>query len=114
CSQQERAVAIWRAVVPGHPEYGIGISNLAAMYILTGRRAEAEPLLREALPILERSLGTDDTRLVSDMTNYSGALRASKRKAEAKQIEQRIKVLRGQAGLAGASRRVVDVADLRA
>jgi tetratricopeptide (TPR) repeat protein len=43
----------------GHPEYAIGLNNLAQLLSDTNRLAEAEPLMRRALAIDEKALGPD-------------------------------------------------------
>jgi Tfp pilus assembly protein PilF len=53
-----RALAIQEKTLgPGHPETGTTLNNRGNLLASTGRLAEAEPLLRRALAVLEAALG---------------------------------------------------------
>jgi tetratricopeptide (TPR) repeat protein len=55
-----------------------------------GRYAEAEPLLRRALAIDERSLGPDHPSVARDLNNLAVLLRATNRLAEAEPLMRRV------------------------
>jgi tetratricopeptide (TPR) repeat protein len=58
----ERSLAIQRAVYPGgHVRVGITLSNLASVHLARKDFARAETLFREAVGILVRAVGEDDT-----------------------------------------------------
>jgi serine/threonine-protein kinase len=58
----ERSLAIQRAVYPGgHQRVGITLSNLASVHLARKDFARAETLFREAVDILVRAVGEDDT-----------------------------------------------------
>ena len=42
-----------------HPEFAVGLNNLAQLYRSTNRREEARPLMKRALEILVRRLGKE-------------------------------------------------------
>jgi hypothetical protein len=60
--------------------------NLAALLRDTGRHAEAEPLLREALATTERALGRDHPMVAVRLSNLAGVLRDTGRFAEAEPL----------------------------
>ena len=66
-----------------HPEVAIRLNNLAALLTATNRLAEAEPLLRWALAIFERSLGHDHPSTVTVRNNLADLLREMGKPAEA-------------------------------
>jgi hypothetical protein len=53
CSAQPRCV-VPAARPPGHPDVAVSLNNLASLYSIQGRYAEAEPLNKRALAIRER------------------------------------------------------------
>lgn len=59
------------------------MNNLAVFLELLGRRAEAEPFLREALERRRRVLGEDDPDTIQSITNLGGLMRAQGKLAEA-------------------------------
>ena len=54
-----------------HPDYAIGLSNLAFLYSRIGDYAKAEPLYREALEIRKKSLGPDHPSYASTLHNLA-------------------------------------------
>ena len=52
-----RALGISQGIAPNHPEVANGLNNLADVRVIQGHYAEAEPLYRQALSILENSFG---------------------------------------------------------
>jgi tetratricopeptide (TPR) repeat protein len=54
-----RAIEIWRAADPGHPQLATGLANLAEIRMMQGRRDDALGLAEEALVIIEAALSKD-------------------------------------------------------
>jgi|SRR5687767_3858741 Tetratricopeptide repeat/SEC-C motif len=61
----------------------MGLSNLAKLYHVQGRYAEAEPLLRRVLAIRERALGPDHPDTTDIRKSYAVLLKTIERTAEA-------------------------------
>jgi tetratricopeptide (TPR) repeat protein len=68
---------------PDHPSYPARINNLAILLQHTNRLAEAEPLYRRALAILERALGRDHPDVASALNCLASLLEQTNRLAEA-------------------------------
>ena len=60
---------------PEHPEVAIGLNNLAQLLQATNRLAEAEPLMRRALAIDEKSFGPDHPNVAIGLNNLAGCCR---------------------------------------
>src|SRR5262249_59808686 len=59
-SDLRRVVALAeRTSGPGHPDVGTCLNNLAQLLQATNRPADAEPLMRRALAMNEKSLGPE-------------------------------------------------------
>ncbi|MFN7999621.1 MAG: tetratricopeptide repeat protein [Acidobacteriota bacterium] len=58
--------------------------------------AEAEPLLRRAAAIFERSLGANHPNALIALENYADLLRKLNRNAEAEKLEVKIKEIRAR------------------
>ncbi len=56
---------------PNHPSVAKSLNDLASLYKLRGRYAQAEPLYKRALTILERALGADDPEVATSMNNLA-------------------------------------------
>ena len=65
-----RRLPVERTSQLSHPKVAICINNLAALLQATNRLAEAEPLMRRALAIDEKSFGAEHPH-VATMGNYA-------------------------------------------
>ncbi|HEV3258888.1 MAG TPA: tetratricopeptide repeat protein [Gemmataceae bacterium] len=65
------------------------MNNLGLLLQTKALHAEAEPLMRRALAIYERSLGPDHTNVAICLNNLAGMLRATNRLAEAEPLYRR-------------------------
>ena len=67
----------------------VKFSNLAGLLQATNRLAEAEPLMRRALAIFEKSFGPDHPDVATDLNNLAALLHATNRHAEAERLMRR-------------------------
>ena len=65
------------------------LNNLAVLLLATNRYPEAEPLMRRALAIDEKSLGPDHPDVARDVNNLAELLRVGNRLAEAEPLYRR-------------------------
>ena len=65
------------------------LNNLAQLLQATNRLAEAEPLMRRALAIDEKSYGPDHPNVATDLNNLAQLLQATNRLAEAEPLMRR-------------------------
>ena len=72
-----------------HPNLAIRLHNLAKLLETTNRLAEAEPLYRRALTILEKSRGVDDPGVGTLLNGLAQLLNATNRVAEAEPLFKR-------------------------
>jgi hypothetical protein len=59
----------------GHPDVAIDLNNLAQLLQATNRLAEAEPLMRRALEIDERSYGSEHPKVAIRLNNLAQLLK---------------------------------------
>ena len=78
-----------RASGPEHPNVATDLNNLAAIAQATNRLAEAEPLMRRALAIDEKSYGPDHPDVATGLNNLAQLLQATNRLAEAEPLMRR-------------------------
>ena len=71
----------------------LGLNNLAGLYSAQGRYAEAEPLFRRALPIVETALGPEHPYVAASIRDYAMLLRATGREAEATDLKARVETM---------------------
>ncbi len=72
--QFEKSLAIRRRVLaPGSTEIADSLQNIATLLSMSGRPAEALPLLREAMEIQRRTLGEHDPAVLRSMFNLARA-----------------------------------------
>ena len=69
---------------------------MATLYRLQGKYAEAEPLYKRSLAILEKALGPDHPHIAKSLENYAALLRKTGRGNEALAMETRAGLIRGQ------------------
>ena len=72
-----------RPSAPTHPDVATSLNNLAGLYHAQGRYAEAEPLLKRALAIVEETLGPQHPNTVTMRENYETLLAAMREQGEA-------------------------------
>jgi len=72
-----------------HPLY-----EMAQAVYYQGRYADAVPIFRRAVPVVEKKLGTDKKGLIGFLEFFSSCLHKAGLAAEASEIDQRIKSLR--------------------
>jgi Tetratricopeptide repeat len=60
-----------KALGPDHPSLALGLNNLAKLYRVTGRYAEAEPLCQRPLAIDEKALGPDHPSVAMSLNNMA-------------------------------------------
>ncbi len=72
------------------------LNNLALLYGTQGKYAEAEPLLRRVLVIVEKALEPEHPNVTTVLENYAVLLRKTKRKAEAAKLEDRAQAIRAK------------------
>ncbi len=72
-----------------HPLY-----EMAQAVYYQGRYADAAPIFRRAVPVVEKKLGTDKKGLIGFLEFFSSCLHKAGLAAEASEIDQRIKSLR--------------------
>jgi hypothetical protein len=77
-------------------------SNLGGIYVRRGQAAAAEPLLRRALAVRERTYPPDDWRTAATKSHLGAALTAGRRYAEAEPLLlAAVKVLKDVPGRQG-------------
>ncbi len=72
------------------------LNNLAVLYRILGRHAEAEPLFQRALVIAEKTFGPEHPNFVKSLENYATLLRATGRGGDATLMELRAKAIRAK------------------
>ncbi len=75
---------------------GTSLNNLASLYDAQGRYAEAEPLNKRALAILEKALGPEHPYVAQGLENYAALLRNIGHSVEANKMEARAKEIRAK------------------
>jgi hypothetical protein len=69
---------------------------LGGLYFRQGKYAEAEPLCKRGLAILEKALGPEHPAVAKSLENYAALLRKTHREAEAEPMEARAKAIRAK------------------
>ena len=72
-----------------HPNVAIALNNLAQLLQATNRLAEAEPLMRRALAIDEKSFGPEHPNVAIRLNNLAALLQTTNRLAEAEPLMRR-------------------------
>lgn len=81
---------------PQDPRLARSLSNLAALYNVQGKYAEAEPLHRRALAIDEKALGPAHLDVATSLENYAALLHQLNRHAGAEELEARARAIRAK------------------
>jgi CHAT domain-containing protein/tetratricopeptide (TPR) repeat protein len=77
-----------------HHEVATAVNSLGYLYYSQGRYAEAEPLLKRALAILEKTLGPEHPKVATSLDNIAALYRAQGRDAEAEPLLKRALAVR--------------------
>ncbi len=72
------------------------LNDLAELYRVEGRYAEAEPLYQRSLAIWKKRLGSAHPNVAQSLENYAGLLRVTGRDTEADRLEARAKAIRAK------------------
>ncbi len=72
------------------------LNNLALLYDAQARYAEAAPLYRRSLAIVEKALGPEHPHVATSLENYARFLRDTGRKDRAEEMEARAKAIRAK------------------
>lgn len=72
------------------------LNNLALLYHAQGNYAEAEPLYKRSLAIVENALGPEHPNVATALENYSELLRETNRETEAAEMEARATAIRAK------------------
>ena len=70
-------------------EEAVALNDLAGLLLETNRLSEAEPLMRRALAIDERTYGTEHRNVARDLNNLAGLLLETNRLSEAEPLMRR-------------------------
>ncbi len=93
----KRALAIWeKALGPDHPDVATSLNNLAGVYYMQDRYDEVLPLLQRSHAILEKELGPEHPTVAASLENYARLLRVVGLTAEAEELEERVRAIRGE------------------
>jgi tetratricopeptide (TPR) repeat protein len=65
------------------------LNNLAALYYAEAKYAQAEPLYKRSLAIVERAAGSESPEAAHCLANYAALLRKMSRNSEAEKMEAR-------------------------
>jgi tetratricopeptide (TPR) repeat protein len=79
-----------------NPRLAISLNNLASLYRVQGRYAEAGPLYKRALAIHEKALGPEHPDVAKALEKYAALLRETGRNAEADRLDARAKAIRAK------------------
>jgi tetratricopeptide (TPR) repeat protein len=77
-----------KALEPGHPHRAITLGNLGDLYVAEGAYGKAEPLLRDALKIVENVWGPEHPRLAEALNALALLCRKTGRVAKAEELER--------------------------
>ncbi|MCZ6453622.1 MAG: tetratricopeptide repeat protein, partial [Alphaproteobacteria bacterium] len=81
---------------PEHPDLATNLNNLAGLYREQGKYADAEPLYKRALAILDKTPGPEHPNLTAGLENYAAVLRKTGRTLEADNLENRATAIRAK------------------
>jgi tetratricopeptide (TPR) repeat protein len=97
-SEKELEAALRKAEEFGSedPRLSKSLNNLALLYKVQGKYAEAEPLYKRSLAIREKALGPEHPNVATALENYAALLRETGRNAEAHRLDARAKAIRAK------------------
>jgi tetratricopeptide (TPR) repeat protein len=90
---------------PHHPDVASILNNLAELYRVQGKYAEAEPLYQRALAILEEALGPHHPHLATSLNNLALLYRAGGKYGEAEPLYRRALAIRQKSAGAATPKR---------
>jgi tetratricopeptide (TPR) repeat protein len=79
------------------PRLARSLNDLAAAYAVQGKYADAEPLYKRSLAILEKVYGPNAPSVATALSNYAQLLRATNRTGEAAELEARAAAIQAKA-----------------
>ena len=79
---------------------GIDLNNLGLLYLLSNRYSESEKVYQRALAIRTKAFGESDPAVAETASGYASALRGLHRDAEAIQMENRVRAITTNQGVA--------------
>ena len=82
-----------KATGPSIPDVARDLNNLAQLLQATNRLGEAEPLMKRALAIDEKSYGPEHPNVARDLNNLAQLLQATNRLGEAEPLMKRALVI---------------------
>ena len=85
-----------KALGPEHPQVAPSLVGLAGLYRAQGKYAEAEPLYKRAVVIVEKALGPENPYVADSLENYAALLRKTGRNIEATKMEARTRAIRAK------------------
>jgi tetratricopeptide (TPR) repeat protein len=110
----ERAKGIWeREVAKGYANPEVRAA-LARLYLEAHEPLRAEPILKEAIRIVDTELGPDYPYTGAILKMYADVFRQTGRKSEAKQAEQRAKLIEDTCSQLCQSQQTISTSDLLA
>jgi tetratricopeptide (TPR) repeat protein len=108
-----RAIEVWRrSLGPQHPTYASGLTSLALL--LSGKDpGESERLFRDALAVIESTLGPGHAFTGQILVLYASHLGSLGRKGEAKELRQRGKSIVARQSRENRLGHTIDIRNLR-
>ncbi len=94
--QTKAALSLAEAFGPDDPRLATTLYVLARLYDTQGSYAEAEPLHKRTLRIVEKALGPEHPNVAQSLENYAAELRKTGRTTEAVKLEARAKAIRAK------------------
>jgi tetratricopeptide (TPR) repeat protein len=93
----QAAVASLEKTGPGSRDFAGALNNLAQLYGDLGRDADAEPVQKRALAIMEKVVGLDSPDIAPEMNNLAALYQRKHRYADAEPLFKRALSIREQA-----------------
>ena len=91
-------MAIREAVLgANHPDVAVSLNNIGQLYVAQARYADAEPLLKRSLTLLEKALGPDHPDVAVSLDNLAGIYQAEGRYADAEPLYRRALTIKEKA-----------------
>ena len=85
-----------KALGKDHPYVATDLKNLASLYQAQGKYAEAEPLYKRALKIMEQTLGPNHPDVATVCENLAELYKQIENEDEAEKLETRAKKIRSK------------------
>ncbi|MCR4322173.1 MAG: tetratricopeptide repeat protein [Candidatus Brocadiaceae bacterium] len=81
---------------PNHPHVASSLNNLAELYRVRGKYAEAEPLYKRSLAIREKARGPNHPNVANVLENMAECYKKIGKDDETKRLEERAKRIRSE------------------